>query len=115
MELAFLVLAAADVVDRCSFGVSVALVCLKEMGCVTFRQNLPLARFRATIRRHGLIEIFKKILHLTSPLSLCELVANAQLWRPAVVASCTWRVHVFVLQVVYHPMLHSVVMSADLI
>lgn len=74
VELAFVLLCVANVFDRCWKSVCLASEYASDSE-YTLCENLPLASFRASIRRHSLVKILEKILHFTSSFPLRKLVA----------------------------------------
>ena len=52
----------------------------------TFCENLPLACLSTSIGWYSLVQVLEKVFHLTSALTLGELVTHAKFWRSTIVA-----------------------------
>lgn len=78
------ILQVTDILDRCTLISSCSTADTRNL--CTFGENLPLAGLGATVIWHGLVQVVEKILHFTSALTFCKLVADSKLRSATVVA-----------------------------
>jgi len=79
----------------------------------TLGENFPLAGLRAPFMMLSSTQCIEQFLHLRSPLSFSELVANPKFWCSAIRLRAARRPALFILQFAQLAMLERVVMSGN--